>query len=37
MPGQKKALDTLPASTKTKEAGPKCKKGRVDAKDKVIE
>jgi len=32
-----KALNTLPASTKTRETGPKCKKGKVDVKDKVIE
>jgi len=32
-----KALDTLEQTLKPEKRGPKRKKGRVDAKDKVIE
>ena len=33
----KKALDTLEQTLKPGKRGPTCKKGKVDAKDKVIE
>ena len=33
----KKALDTLEQTLKPGKRGPKCKKVRVDAKDKIIE
>ena len=33
----KKALDTLEQALKPAKRGPKFKKGRVDAKDKIIE
>jgi len=37
MPGREKALGTLEQVLKPEKWGPKCKKGKVDAKDKVIE
>jgi len=37
MPGREKALDVLEQALKLKRWGSKCKKGKVDAKDKVIE